>query len=107
MRKKTNDEILLEFKDVHGDKYDYSKVKYDTTHKKVLIICKDHGEFWQTPSKHKSGNNCPKCVGGVKLSQEEIIKEFKLKHGNKYDYSLVKYKNSKSKIKIICKTWCI
>lgn len=37
-----------------------------------------------------------------KLSQEEVIKSFKKTHGDKYDYSLVEYKNSKVKVKIIC-----
>ena len=35
-------------------------------------------------------------------SQEEIIKLFKEKHGNKYDYSKVDYRGNKKKIVIIC-----
>ena len=34
---------------------------------------------------------------------EQFIKEAKLIHGNKYDYSLVEYKNNSTKVKIICK----
>ena len=48
---------------IHGDKYDYSKVEYKNTREKVIIICKKHGEFLQTPSKHLSGHNCSKCNG--------------------------------------------
>lgn len=35
-------------------------------------------------------------------TSEEFIKEAKLIHGNKYDYSLVNYINGYTKIKIIC-----
>jgi hypothetical protein len=34
---------------VHGDLYDYSNVEYINNHTKVVIICKKHGEFTQTP----------------------------------------------------------
>jgi len=43
---RTNHDTFLErAKEVHGNRYDYSKVKYETTEKKVIIICKEHGEF--------------------------------------------------------------
>lgn len=37
-----------------------------------------------------------------KKSLGEVIKSFKLKHGNKYDYSLVDYKNNNTEVIIIC-----
>lgn len=58
----TTDEIILSFKEKHGEKYDYSKVVYKKMHEKVCIICPEHGEFWQTPSKHLLGQGCPKCA---------------------------------------------
>lgn len=45
---------------------------------------------------------CVYCGGKLKLTNKEIIKKFHEHHGNKYDYSLVNYKNLKTKIKIIC-----
>ncbi len=102
-RKKTNDIIIDEFIGVHGDRYDYSLVEYVSTHEKIKIICKEHGLFTQTPSHHKRGKNCPKCNPYKKLTQEEFIKKCLLIHGDKYDYSLVEYKNSNTRISIICK----
>lgn len=32
----------------HGDKYNYSKVYYKGSGKKVIIICPTHGDFKQT-----------------------------------------------------------
>ena len=37
-----------------------------------------------------------------RLTTEEFTQKAFKKHGNKYDYSLVKYVNSKTKVKIIC-----
>ena len=57
----SHDTLITQFKRAHGDKYDYSKVKYVNTYEKVEIVCKGHGSFWQNPSSHKSGSGCPKC----------------------------------------------
>lgn len=66
----------------HGNKYDYSKVNYINSQKKVIIICKKHGRFLQCYADHvfrKAG--CPKCWGTI--SKEEIqFLEF-LKNNNK------------------------
>jgi rubrerythrin len=48
-------------KEIHGDKYDYSKVEYKNMSTKVCIICHKHGEYWQIPSSHLQGQGCPVC----------------------------------------------
>ena len=53
--------ILDDFKKVHGDRYDYSKVDYKGSREKVTIVCGEHGEFLQTPKVHKRGHGCQKC----------------------------------------------
>ena len=58
---KTTKECIEDFKKVHGDKYDYSKVEYVNSKKKVTIICPEHGEFLQRPNAHLRGRGCPKC----------------------------------------------
>ena len=49
-KKLTEEEVISRFRDVHGDKYDYSKVVYVDMNSKVTIICPEHGEFEQTPN---------------------------------------------------------
>ena len=92
---------------VHGDKYDYSKVEYINSKTKVCIICPIHGEFWQVPSYHLSGNGCPEC--GIEkrnkhnsLNKTQFIEKARKVHGDKYDYSKVEYVNSSTKVCIIC-----
>ena len=99
--KKSLEFYLSKFNEIHGDRYDYSKTVYTNSKTPVVIICKEHGEFEQTLTSHLR-SNCPKCSGNLKLSNIEIIEQFKEVHGQKYDYSKVKYINSKTKVKIIC-----
>ena len=87
---------------VHNHRYDYSKVNYINNREKVCIICPEHGEFWQGPYKHLTGQGCPKCGGTQKSNIDEFILKAKKVHGNKYDYSKVEYVNNKTKVCIIC-----
>ena len=98
----TNEEFVAKAKEVHGDKYDYSKVEYKNNHTKVCIICTEHGEFWQTPSNHLSGKGCAKCSGNYKMDTNDFITKAKEIHGDKYDYSKVEYINNNEKVCIIC-----
>lgn len=57
-RKWDTETFIKEAKKIHGDKYDYSKVEYIESRKKVCIICPEHGEFWQYPLLHLNGMGC-------------------------------------------------
>ena len=162
----TTEEFILRAREIHGWKYDYSKVEYKNNSTKVCIICPEHGEFLQTPNNHLNGEGCPKCAGKQKTfndfkkdilqkygdiydfsvaekefngfrkkitvgyngkffmispskiilgnkngkpitmkrvyNKEDFIKRAKEVHGDKYDYSKVIYKNSHTKVCIIC-----
>jgi hypothetical protein len=108
-KRKTLEEFKENARSVHGNKFDYSKVDYIDTATKVIIICKEHGEFEQTPNNHfiqKQG--CPNCGvitahNKTRKSTEEYIKDAKLVHGDRYDYSEVNYKSCHTNITIICK----
>ena len=57
----TKEGFIEKATEIHGNKYDYSKVEYVNNRTKVCIICSDHGEFWQTPANHLRGQGCPSC----------------------------------------------
>ena len=102
---KTTEQFIEEAKKVHGDKYDYSLVDYKNCETKIKIICPKHGVFEQAPQDHiYNKNGCPFCAGNAKKTTEQFIEEAKKIHGDKYDYSLVDYKNIYVKIKIKCNT---
>ena len=103
----TTEEFIAKAREIHGDRYDYSKVEYVNSKTKVCIICPIHGEFWQIPSSHLNGQGCRKCgflntIKKRKTTLKEFITKSKLIHGDKYDYSKVEYKNCGTKVCIIC-----
>lgn len=105
----TQDEFLRKANKVHGNKYDYSKTVFDGVKNKVCIVChevdefgNEHGEFVQNAGSHLCGSGCPKCNGGVKMTQEEFINKANSVHNNFYDYSNVVYETAKTKVEIIC-----
>ena len=100
-RGSNTDKFVEKAKKIHGDKYDYSLVDYKHNRIKIKIICNIHGAFYQEPNCHLNGCGCQKC--GKCSTTNEFIKNSKEKHGNKYDYSLVDYKDSITPVKIICK----
>jgi len=48
----------------HNNLYDYSKVEYKSSREKIIISCKTHGDFIQTPNDHLNGCGCQKCGMG-------------------------------------------
>lgn len=59
--------FLNQVKEVHGNKYDYSKVNYINGTKKIIITCPDHGDFIQSPNHHLIGQGCKKCIKELNL----------------------------------------
>ena len=102
------EDFINKARNVHGDIYDYSLVNYKNNHTQVEIICTEHGKFLQSPKDHLSGKGCSSCgkektKSRLMLSKDEFIKRANEVHGNKYDYSLVNYKDTRTKVEIICK----
>ena len=101
--------LIEKFKEIHGNLYDYSQIEYKSYKEKVKVICKKHGVFLISISKHLQGQGCPECryiksANKKRRSVDEVILEAKNVHGDKYDYSLItEYKNTKTKLPIICK----
>jgi very-short-patch-repair endonuclease len=88
---------------IHGDRYDYSKVDYLNAKTKVVILCRIHGEFTQTPSNHLSNFNCQKCSNNFKLNTQTFVEKANQIHENRYDYSKVEYTNTDTPVIISCK----
>ncbi len=109
MRLKTKEWFIEKSRDKHGDKYDYTKVVLKRLTDYVVIICDKHGEFSQTPKQHIRGAGCIKCgIEKCAVSNRMSVEDFKSiaisKHGSKYDYSKVEYKNAITAVSIVCPT---
>lgn len=110
-KKLTNQEFVDKANKIHNNKFDYSKVNYQGNRYRVKIICSKHGEFNQFAKNHLKGVGCQKCALDIsskkaqdsrRLNTNDFITKAKLIHGDKFNYSLVDYKNNKTNIKIIC-----
>ena len=92
-------DTLEDFKEkaiaIHKDRYVYDKVDYINTKLPVTIVCKEHGDFTQTPNSHLSGAGCPTCntsKGEARVMQFladhniKYVLEYNIPSDNKYRY---------------------
>lgn len=103
VHQRTESELIDEFNKVHNSKYDYSNMGYSRMSRKIKINCPDHGVFTQLPSAHLRGDGCHKCSGVGRRTQDEMIAEFVLVHGNRYIYDDVLFDGVDKKVKIRCR----
>ena len=59
--KYSTEEFVSKAREIHGNKYDYREVIYESSTNKIKIECPFHGFFEQRPTNHLNGQGCPKC----------------------------------------------
>lgn len=94
-------------KKIHKDFYNYSRVDYIANDKKVIITCKLHGDFSQSPANHLIGKGCSEC-NKEKLRKkfakttDNFINESKSKFKDFFDYSSTVYCSGRIPVEIKC-----
>ncbi len=106
-RKKTRDEFINQANIKHNNIYNYDKVIYKGSSKKVIITCLIHGDFEQIVNNHLAKSGCPECgliifQNKKNKNREQFVKEANIKHNNIYNYDKVIYKGSSKKVIITC-----
>lgn len=106
-RTRTQDQFIEKAKNLHGTKYDYSKVKYVKSNIPIEIICPIHNSFFLKPVAHLQKRGCQKCgkmreIEKRTCNTDQFIEKARKIHGLKYDYSLTDYKKNDTDIIIIC-----
>ncbi len=90
------EQFIKKSKEIHGNKYDYSKVICINSKTKVCIICPIHGEFWQIPTNHYiNGSGCPACR---ESKGEKIIRNWLEKNNINFEIQKT-FDDCKGKIK--------
>ena len=85
----TKEQFIEKAKEVHEDKYDYSKVEYIHNKTKIIISCPEHGEFSQKPNDHLNGHGCPECASETRgFWNPEYLKKH---HQDKLDETCTLY----------------
>ena len=102
--------LLQEFIDksniVHNNKFDYSITKqFKSQRDKVKILCPIHGKIEVSVHNHLQGSDCMDCSGNTKRNTKSFLVELESKGFlfEEYEYSLVDYKNTNTKVVLIDK----
>lgn len=101
-----NNLFIFNSNNVHNNKYDYSKTIYHNMVTKVIILCKEHGEFLQTPHNHLHGRGCSLCAkSGYNPKYDGYIYICKVIH-RFTGYSFTGYGKTKHPDKRLCQHKC-
>lgn len=97
------EDFICRSKEVHGDKYDYSLVKFTSCQDIVEIICPLHGKFNQQVMSHLCGHGCSECAGRRRRDTDIFIEDARKVHGGRYDYSRAIFNGVHRKLIIGCR----
>ena len=99
----SQNDFIERISEIHGNKYDYSKVVYKNTRTKIILICPIHGDFEIKPDNILTGQGCGACSRDkhklIAISNERL-ESLKRVHNNKYIYQNLQIVNGN--IEIIC-----
>lgn len=105
----TYDRFIQKSTQVHGGKYDYTKINPEikiTALTLIPVLCRSCNFEWKpSVQNHVSGHNCPVCMGNAPWTLERFLEKAAEIHGNKYNYDNIKSEHIqgyKSKILIKC-----
>ncbi len=111
-KKLTTENFLIRAREIHGNRYDYSLVKYLNTGAPVRIICRKpgHGEFNCSPRNHLRPVNprsCPKCgrerqIKAATKPFEQFVSEAQAIHGGRYRYLAETYNGASANMSMVC-----
>lgn len=97
--------FITKSKAVHGDKFTYENIKYTNPNKKAQLTCRVHGEISIHARVHLQGHGCAECTRDnhpKRFTSSQFISIAKKVHGERYDYSLVSYRDKYKPVKVIC-----
>ncbi|SDB20367.1 PDDEXK family nuclease [Belnapia rosea] len=92
----------------HGERYGYEETQFVNTRGEVRIRCPRHGVFTQNAGKHLRGSGCRRCGGerrGAEQSRaagDAFAAKARAKHGDRYGYEDVVYKDARTEVTIRC-----
>jgi very-short-patch-repair endonuclease len=95
-------EFIERAKQIHGNRYGDHLLEYLGKRKKVLIVCSEHGSFWQLPLNHLSGSGCQACVGLERYTRETFVRRARKLYGDRFSYDNIKDGGCLNSVVITC-----
>jgi len=83
--KQTTEKYIEDCITVHKNRFIYENTVYTNSLTKVVITCRNHGEWNIIPDAHKSGNICPKCAKIRKIRKRIKTKPTTKSKNNKFN----------------------
>lgn len=99
---KTTAQFIEEAKAVHGNRYSYERTEYVSALGKVIITCKEHGDFEQRAVSHLRGSGCSMCAGVAPLGFARFEQRAHDIHGGKYEYGDTNFSRVSDRIQVKC-----
>lgn len=84
LQPKSTIQFITEANKIHKNKFDYSLTDYKQANSKVIIICKYHGQFKQTPNHHLHGTECPVCIKRISKMEIKFLDHFNIPNRQVY-----------------------
>jgi hypothetical protein len=95
------DQIILRFRAIHGNNYEYALSTFQSTKQRLQVTCRFHGPFTISFYRHLKGTGCPECTHHYNQKAAQYFAKRATKvHGKKYSYTT--YKPAPSKMRIVC-----
>lgn len=92
-KKHSLERFIKKSHEIHQNKFDYSKTVYKHGRKKVVIICPEHGDFYQTPEGHLSGRGCKECTFFVSKKETKWLDDLKIPNDSNHRNPTIKIGN--------------
>ena len=99
------EEFVYQSKELFGDRFDYSKVDFTTSHDEITLTCSHHGDFLIRGYIHLLSPNggCKACYLQERTEQNrEVFLKAAEKFGARFTYHKVDYKQVHAKVTINC-----
>jgi Zn finger protein HypA/HybF involved in hydrogenase expression len=106
-RKSSQEEVLNKIREIHGERYDLSKVVYINKRTKFELVCKNHGAFLTSWDQVIRGQGCPVCgksnaAINRRVSFEDFLSKASEVHNSRYKYDKASYKKIADYVRIKC-----
>lgn len=101
-RRDTYDEFMTKLGDDVKERFSFDESTFVKSSSPMRCICKEHGEFWLTPSRIRMGEGCPMCSKTRRLTLQEFVEKANAVHMGRYDYAKSVYVNNHTKLTITC-----
>lgn len=100
--------LIFRAKQVHGDRFEYTRTVFTGAKNYATVTCKKHGDFQIRPDNLVNGKGCKLCKHeGISQRCNAGVDGFVQKavalHGDRYDYSAVNYVASHTRVEIRCR----